>query len=192
MELLALSSQHFRWIILRKYLIKVPQKPFFWIFQKVLTFDSAWVGPGLQGQRLCLLRTGSTMRVWEFNKFVNGPGKVNLQPFICPANRMFKSVQHVNLGFFNQVTNYGQLWLCGPTLPASFRTQTSKNRKIQAGRWQHNWTLLLSLQTWPHWGSGKTEKNHNPNLTTLQVKFKSNHNVTRLGFRAVITAVPPQ
>ena len=34
--------------------------------------------------------------------------------------------------FKSQVTTYGQLWLCGPTLPASFKTHTSKNRKIQA------------------------------------------------------------
>ena len=46
------------------------------------------------------------------------------------------------------------MWLCGPFLPSSFLTQTSKFRK-------------------------------------MTVKFKSNGSVTRLGFRAVITAVAP-
>ena len=46
------------------------------------------------------------------------------------------------------------MWLCGPFLPSSFLTQTSKFKK-------------------------------------MTVKFRSNGSVTRLGFRAVITAVPP-
>ena len=46
------------------------------------------------------------------------------------------------------------MWLCGPFLPSSFLTQTSKFKK-------------------------------------MTVKFRSNGSVTRLGFRAVITAVAP-
>ena len=44
------------------------------------------------------------------------------------------------------------MWLCGPFLPSSFLTQTSKFKK-------------------------------------MTVKFRSNGSVTRLGFRAVITAI---
>ena len=53
--------------------------------------------------------------------------------------------------FLDQVQSYGRMWLCGPFLPPSFLTQTSK-------------------------------------FSRLSVRFKSNDAVTRLGFRAVVTA----